>query len=84
MIIGHDIYVFYGSRHSKLGASQSPRLLSVIGLFISLLLTGFVIAHQSQIGWDKGTVFAVVLLCIALAHIILYGIRLIKAYYVRD
>jgi APA family basic amino acid/polyamine antiporter len=78
MIIGHDIYVFYGSRHSKLGASQSPRLLSVIGLFISLLLTGFVIAHQSHIGWDKGTVFAAVLIVVALGHIVLYGLRLFK------
>ncbi|MDR1372309.1 MAG: amino acid permease [Dysgonamonadaceae bacterium] len=77
MIFGHDIYVFYGSKKSKLGAKSAPRLLSLIGLGISLLLGGFVVAHQSQIGWDNNIAFNIVLLTIAVAHISLYGSKLI-------
>jgi APA family basic amino acid/polyamine antiporter len=73
MILGHDIYVFYGSRHSRLGAKTAPRLLSIIGLGISLLLTGFVVAHQSLSGQETNTAFSTVLLAIAAGHILLYG-----------
>jgi APA family basic amino acid/polyamine antiporter len=78
MILGHDIYVFYGSRHSKLGVKNAPRMLSGIGLGIALILAIFVIAHQSQVGWDKDVTFSMVLLLISLGHFVLYSVRLAK------
>ncbi|MDR0733928.1 MAG: amino acid permease [Dysgonamonadaceae bacterium] len=78
MLFGHNIYTFYGSKHSKLGVSHSIRTLPLIGIGISLLLTGFVLVHQTQIGWHENTGFAVTLLVIALAHIVLYGVKLIR------
>jgi APA family basic amino acid/polyamine antiporter len=78
MLLGHDIYTFYGSRHSKLGAKKSVRLLQIIGICISVLLAAFVVAHQVQIGWQENNAFAFTLLGISLVHIVLYGIRLLR------
>jgi high-affinity Fe2+/Pb2+ permease len=78
MLFGHDIYVFYGSRRSKLGAQKGVKLLSYIGLSIATLLAAFVVVHQSQSGWGEITVFSIVLLIIAIGHMALYGIRLRK------
>ncbi|MDR1562825.1 MAG: amino acid permease [Dysgonamonadaceae bacterium] len=80
MMFGHDIYVFYGSRHSKLGAKTASRLLSVIGLSIPLLLIGFVIANHTSAGHgsDSSLIFPAILILIATFHIVLYGIRLLK------
>jgi APA family basic amino acid/polyamine antiporter len=78
MLIGHDIYVFYGSKHSKLGRKSGNKLLSFIGLGISFLLLLLNLAHQIQIGWKENHVFFSVLLVITLFHICLYGIRGIR------
>jgi APA family basic amino acid/polyamine antiporter len=75
MLIGHDIYVFYGSRHSRLGAKDERKTLSVIGIGISLLLSTLTILHQRHIGWEESVWFAVVLLSLSLIHIVLYGVR---------
>jgi APA family basic amino acid/polyamine antiporter len=76
MLVGHNIYVFYGSKRSKLGAKERSRLLLWIGLSIALLLTSLVVFHQTQEGWDQFGVKSILLLSIALGHIILYSIRL--------
>ena len=78
MLIGHNVYVFYGSKHSKLGAKKNRRMLYIIGLGISTLLLAFVLIHQMQIGWDKEVGFSVVLLFIALCHVVFYGVRYLK------
>jgi APA family basic amino acid/polyamine antiporter len=76
MLIGHNIYVFYGSKHSKLGSKSRSRLLSWIGLSLAVLLTVLSVFHQSQSGWDHLTFMTVFLLAVAVGHIVLYGIRL--------
>jgi len=78
MIIGHDIYYFYGSRRSRLGATRSSRLLTVIGLCISLLLAIFVISHFTNVGWNGHIVFSVFLLAFAAAHLGLYVYKWIR------
>jgi APA family basic amino acid/polyamine antiporter len=77
MLLGHNIYVFYGSRRSKLGPKVGVRLLSWIGLGIAFFLMAFTLIHQQSIGWDKDCTFSVVLLTIATIHIVFYGLRLI-------
>lgn len=78
MLVGHNIYTFYGSRHSKLGTNKSVKMLSGIGISIAVLLAVFVIAHQAQIGWQENGAFAFTLLGVSLVHIIIYGVRLLS------
>lgn len=78
MLLGHNIYTFYGSKHSKLGVSHSVRILPAIGISIAVLLAGFTVAHQTQIGWHENSGFAFTLLVIAFAHIVLYGVKIMK------
>jgi APA family basic amino acid/polyamine antiporter len=78
MLLGHDIYVFYGSRRSHLGVKKGVRLLSIIGFGIAFFLLSLGIIHQYQTGWENITGFTCFLLLFALFHIILYGIRVIK------
>jgi len=78
MLFGHDIYAFYGSRKSKLGAKKGVRLLSVIGLGIASFLLTLTVVHQWQKGWENMALFSYFLLFIALFHIVLYGIRFIR------
>jgi APA family basic amino acid/polyamine antiporter len=79
MLFGHNIYTFYSSKHSKLGVSHSVRTLPAIGISIALLLAGFTLVHQAQIGWHENSVFAFTLLGIAFAHIVLYVVKLLKS-----
>ena len=76
MLIGHDIYVFYGSKHSKLGAKKDTKWLPLIGIGISLLLLLLVSIHQTQIGWEEAGIFSFSLLVFAGFHLVLYGIKL--------
>ena len=78
MLIGHNIYVFYGSRRSNLGSKKGVRLLSVIGMGIAAFLLTLTVIHQWQNGRENMTPFSYILLFIALFHIILYGIRFVK------
>jgi hypothetical protein len=78
MLLGHNIYVFYGSRHSRLGAKGDHKLLSVIGISVSLLLLTLTLFHQTSIGWDEDIRFTLVLLFLSLIHIVLYGVRYFK------
>ena len=78
MLLGHDIYVFYGSLKSNLGAKKGVRLLSIIGFGIACFLITLTITHQSNIGWENVSSFSFILLLIAMFHIVLYGIRIVK------
>jgi len=78
MLIGHDIYFFYGSKHSKLGSKKANRPLSLIGCGISLFLAGFAILHQSNIGWNDSYYFTLFLLAVSALHFALFLIRFFK------
>ena len=78
MLFGHDIYVYYGSHKSNLGAKKGVKLLFIIGLGIASFLLTLTIIHQSNAGLGSVSAFSFILLLIALFHIVLYGIRIIK------
>ncbi|MDR3061139.1 MAG: amino acid permease, partial [Dysgonamonadaceae bacterium] len=90
MLIGHDIYVFYSSRHSKLTLEKQSGIkefklkekgiLSCIGLGIALVLSGFIVLHQVQTGWHSIDGFFLILSGVAFVHIVLYGIRIGRMY----
>ncbi|MDR0844826.1 MAG: amino acid permease [Tannerella sp.] len=75
MLFGHDIYVFYGSRHSHLGSKAGNNTLSWIGLCIATTLTIFIVLHQTYLGWSEISSFSIILFLIALFHLVLYGSR---------
>jgi APA family basic amino acid/polyamine antiporter len=78
MLVGHDIYTFYGSKHSKLGAKNNTKLLSQIGLGITSLLLLLTMLHQTRTGWNSINFFSIFLLIFSLFHIFLYSIQLHK------
>jgi APA family basic amino acid/polyamine antiporter len=82
MLLGHDIYVYYGSKHSNLynGNLQEKGNIALfyIGIGIALVLSTFVIVQQAVNGWKESVVFSIVLLFIAIVHIFLYGIRILN------
>ncbi|GHS92374.1 amino acid permease [Bacteroidia bacterium] len=90
MLIGHDIYVFYSSRHSKLTLEKQPGtkelkskencVLSCIGLGIALVLSLFIVLHQIQIGWHSVDGFFLIMSVIVFVHIILYGSRISRIF----
>jgi APA family basic amino acid/polyamine antiporter len=85
LLAGHDIYVFYGSKRSHLNKTEisghsskkDSRILSFAGLGIALILSVFIIAHQSLDGWQDITA-SVILLSISGLHVVLYAMRLIR------
>ncbi|KAA6330282.1 putative amino acid permease YhdG [termite gut metagenome] len=82
MLVGHDIYVFYSSRHSKLrikgSVSRKENItLSFIGLGIATALISFTIVNQLSEGW-KDIVFPIILLSVSGIHLLFYSIRLIR------
>ncbi|MDR0505322.1 MAG: amino acid permease [Dysgonamonadaceae bacterium] len=76
MLVGHNIYVFYGSKRSKLGGKKSTKLLSKIGLMIAMLLAVLVAFNHITSGWNEVDVKSILLFAVALFHIALYGVRL--------
>jgi len=78
MLLGHDIYVFYSSRKSNLGAKKGVKLLSIIGFAIAFFLLTLTVVHQWNNEWKNITSFSYFLFAFALFHITLYGIRIIK------
>lgn len=82
MLVGHDIYVYYGSKHSNLYnkdlRAKGNNLLSYIGLGIAVVLSTFIIIQQTLGGWQEGIGIAVVLLFFAGGHVLLYGVRVVR------
>lgn len=79
MLIGIDVYTFYGVRHSVAGGGTVRRhgqsILSVLGVFIGLLcvMTGF--WHQQTVGWQENHVLLWVAVIFGVAHIFFFLVR---------
>ena len=82
MLIGLDIYLSYGMKHSSLnddpGLRKGHRIVIYGGIVLSLLLiaTGFI--HQNVVGWDADRTLFWVAMVLAIVHIIYYFIKLMK------
>jgi APA family basic amino acid/polyamine antiporter len=82
MIIGFDVYLFYGIRHSSLSDHQpatytrSNRIVSQCGIVLVALLVIVAFIHHSQNGKDLGLFYFS--LIFSLLHILLYLQRLLK------
>ena len=82
MLIGLDIYLSYGMKHSILnedsGLRKGHRIVIFGGIALSFLLviTGFI--HQNVVGWDADRTLFWVAMVLAIVHFIYYIIKLMK------
>lgn len=80
MLVGLDIYSFYGVRHSKMELGARHRkgmtVLNFVGLVMSVLsvLTG--LWHQQTVGWDADKTLLVISFVFAFVHCAYYLYRL--------
>lgn len=79
MLIGIDIYSFYGIKHSVIGGGSVRRhgqtILSCIGVFVAFLciVTGF--WHQQTVGWHKSHLMLWIASVFGVAHIFFFLVR---------
>ena len=73
MLIGLDIYVHYGMKHSNLEPMQAHRkgetTLNMIGIVLSVLCVITGLWHQQTVGWDESKVLLVISFVFALVHL---------------
>ena len=73
MLIGLDIYVHYGMKHSKLEPMQAYRkgetTLNMIGIVLSVLCVITGLWHQQTVGWGESKVLLVISFLFALTHL---------------
>lgn len=84
MLIGLDIYVSYGIKHSKLGQGQKhrqgTRLLDMIGIALAVLCVITGLWHQQTVGWEADKTLLVISFLFALTHLAFYIHRLSKEF----
>ena len=80
MLIGLDIYVHYGIKHSKLEPMQAHRkgetALNLIGIALSVLCVITGLWHQQTVGWDESKVLLGISFVFAFAHMAYFLRRL--------
>ena len=84
MLIGLDIYVSYGIKHSKLGQGQThrqgTRLLNMTGIALAVLCVITGLWHQQTVGWEADKTLLVISFLFALTHLASYIHRLSKEF----
>lgn len=84
MLIGLDIYVSYGIKHSKLGQGQThrqgTRLLDMTGIALAVLCVITGLWHQQTVGWEADKTLLVISFLFALTHLTFYIHRLSKEF----
>lgn len=88
MLIGMDIYLAYGAKHSQLGNGTTTRKgmkiarYTGIGLALLLILAGFL--HQTDVGFDNDRTLFYISILFAVVHLGVFGGRLGRAEPVND
>ena len=82
MLIGLDIYVGYGMKHSKLEQGVKNRrgqsALNMIGIALSVLCVITGLWHQQTVGWDESKVLLIISFVFAFTHCAYYMMRIWK------
>ena len=82
MIIGLDIYVKYGMRHSHLEPTGSVRrgqsIVNLLGLMLAVLCIITGLWHQQTVGWSESKVLLGISVVIGVLHLIYYIQRIWK------
>ena len=84
MLIGLDIYVSYGIKHSKLGQGQThrqgTRLLDMTGIALAVLCVITGLWHQQTVGWEADKTLLIISFLFSLSHLAFYIHRLAKEF----
>ena len=80
MLIGMDIYLVYGAKHSHLGNGTDNRKGMRIARYTSLVLCGLLIIagvlHQYTVGFDTDRTLFYISLIFAAVHLVVFGRKL--------
>lgn len=80
MLIGLDIYLVYGAKHSHLGNGtdrrKGMRIARYTGLVLAVLLIVAGFLHQYVVGFDADRVLLYISIIFALVHFVVYGRKL--------
>lgn len=81
MLIGMDIYLVYGAKHSLLGGGNSNRRgMNIahyvgLGLAVVLIIVGFL--HQYTVGFESDRTLLYISIIFAIIHLLVFGRKLI-------
>lgn len=80
MLIGMDVYLAYGVRHSNLGngttSRKGMRIARYTGLVLCLLLAIVGFLHQYSVGFDSDHTLLIISLVFAVVHVFVFARRL--------
>ena len=80
MLIGLDIYLVYGAKHSHLGDGTNNRkgmkIANYTGLGLSLLLVVAGLLHQYTVGFDADRLLLYFSIIFAVIHLVVFGMKL--------
>lgn len=80
MLIGLDIYLVYGAKHSHLGngtvTRKGMRVARYTGLVLAALLIVAGFLHQYVVGFNEDRILLYIAIVFALVHFALYGTKL--------
>ena len=83
MLIGIDIYLAYGAKHSKLGNGTTTRkgmkIARYTGLLLAILLIIAGVLHQYTVGFDTDRTLLYISIVFAIIHFFVFGSRLNRA-----
>lgn len=80
MLIGMDIYLVYGAKHSHLGNGTDNRkgmkIARITGIVLSLLLVVAGLLHQYTVGFETDRTLMYISLVFAVVHFVVFGRKL--------
>ena len=82
MLIGLDVYAFYGIKNSLLGEGKTVRsgttAMNATGLALCALLAIVGLWHQQTIGWNEDNTLLIISFVFAGIHLFVFGSKLAK------
>lgn len=80
MLIGMDIYLWYGAKHSHLGNGTAHRpgmrIARIVSMVMCALLVVAGILHQYTVGFDTDRTLMYISIIFAAVHVMIYGSKL--------
>lgn len=80
MVIGLDVYIFYGFKNSKLQTKllsvKDLRIFKTTGFILSILLIISVLWHQQTVGWNEDKWLLIITLSVTAIHNLIFWLRL--------
>lgn len=77
MLIGMDIYLVYGAKHSLLGSGtlvrKGMKIARYTGLALAVLLVVVGFLHQASVGFDEDRTLMYISIIFAVTHFFVYG-----------